>query len=484
MSAVQIADSNFHGNNRYSALVNKLSLVMSDFISFSAATFLSLLYVSDTFDVYQIFQHDLNQYRCSVLLVITLISIFWFWGKRRHYSHRKPFWSELKEIYRSLTVFALLDLALSTLSQWSFSANQWISVWGFIFILIPSLRYMTKKTLIRNGYWSMPSIIIGCSDNAREAYLAINSEKLMGFDVKSFVAPEDTVISSPIKNIPYIRAESYINSAASNYKVFIALEYEERDLRDKWIRKLTAKGIRNISIIPSMRGVPLYGTDISHFFSHEVMMLRLNNNLARKSSRGIKRVFDVVVSFMLLVFLSPLFAYIGWRVSRDGGSPTYGHERVGFDGKKFKCLKFRSMVMNSKEVLKDLLENSPEARDEWNKDFKLKNDPRITQIGHFLRKTSLDELPQLWNVLKGEMSLVGPRPIIDEELMRYEDDAEYYLMAKPGMSGLWQVSGRNDVDYATRVYLDSWYVKNWSLWYDVAILFKTVGVVLKRDGAY
>ncbi|TYZ17441.1 sugar transferase, partial [Klebsiella pneumoniae] len=154
------------------------------------------------------------------------------------------------------------------------------------------------------------------------------------------------------------------------------------------------------------------------------------------------------------------------------------------NGRKFKCLKFRSMVINSKEVLENLLINDNEAREEWEKTFKLKNDPRITKIGHFLRRTSLDELPQLFNVLKGEMSLVGPRPIITEELQRYNEEVDYYLLSKPGMTGLWQVSGRSDVDYDTRVYLDSWYVKNWSMWNDIAILFKTIAVVLNRDGAY
>lgn len=142
------------------------------------------------------------------------------------------------------------------------------------------------------------------------------------------------------------------------------------------------------------------------------------------------------------------------------------------------------MVINSKEVLENLLINDNEAREEWEKTFKLKNDPRITKIGHFLRRTSLDELPQLFNVLKGEMSLVGPRPIITEELQRYNEEVDYYLLSKPGMTGLWQVSGRSDVDYDTRVYLDSWYVKNWSMWNDIAILFKTIAVVLNRDGAY
>ncbi|MBC7006723.1 undecaprenyl-phosphate galactose phosphotransferase WbaP, partial [Photobacterium sp. BZF1] len=399
-------------------------------------------------------------------------------------TYRKPFWNELYEIYRTLILFALLDYVTLALLNVKIVTIGWLFLWSLPLIILPLMRYMFKVLLIQKGIWQMPSIIIGCSDNAEEAYRAINSEKMMGFDVKAFVAADDQALSSPIKDIPYIRSESYINSGALNYKVFIALEYDQRDLRDKWIRTLSARGIRNISVIPSTRGVPLYGTDISHFFSHEVMMLRINNNLVRRSSRFVKRTFDIVVSSLLLLMLSPLFAYIGWKVSRDGGSSTYGHERVGFGGKKFKCLKFRSMVMNSQEVLQELLENDPEARAEWDKDFKLKSDPRITPIGHFLRKTSLDELPQLWNVLKGEMSLVGPRPIIDEELLRYKDDSEYYLMAKPGMSGLWQVSGRNDIDYDTRVYLDSWYVKNWSLWNDIAILFKTVGVVLNRDGAY
>ncbi|HCN8764897.1 TPA: sugar transferase, partial [Escherichia coli] len=158
--------------------------------------------------------------------------------------------------------------------------------------------------------------------------------------------------------------------------------------------------------------------------------------------------------------------------------------RIGKGGKIFKCLKFRSMVTNSKEVLEDLLSKDIQAKQEWEATFKLKNDPRITKIGHFLRRTSLDELPQLFNVLKGEMSLVGPRPIITAELEKYNDEVAYYLLSKPGMTGLWQVSGRSDVDYETRVYLDTWYVKNWSMWNDIAILFKTIGVVLKKDGAY
>lgn len=198
----------------------------------------------------------------------------------------------------------------------------------------------------------------------------------------------------------------------------------------------------------------------------------------------IKRIIDIVGSIIIIILLSPLLLFLYILIKKDGGKVIYGHIRVGKNGREFRCLKFRSMVVNSQEVLQQLLENDPDAKEEWNKDFKLKNDPRITKIGRFIRKTSLDELPQLFNVLKGDMSLVGPRPVINEELKRYGDNVNYYLMVKPGMTGLWQVSGRNDVDYNERVYLDSYYVRHWSLWLDIIILFKTIKVVLNRDGAY
>lgn len=223
---------------------------------------------------------------------------------------------------------------------------------------------------------------------------------------------------------------------------------------------------------------------MSFIFSHEVIILRVNNNLAKLSSRMLKRAFDIIGALGAIITLSPVLLFLAYKVSRDGGKSIYGHERIGKGGEKFKCLKFRSMVTNSQEVLKNLLENDQEAKAEWDKDFKLKNDPRITKIGAFIRRTSLDELPQLWNVLVGEMSLVGPRPVVEAELERYAGDVDYYLMAKPGMTGLWQVSGRNNIDYDTRVYFDAWYVKNWALWNDIVILFKTIGVVLKKDGAY
>lgn len=179
------------------------------------------------------------------------------------------------------------------------------------------------------------------------------------------------------------------------------------------------------------------------------------------------RLLDILLSLVGLILTSPILLIVTILGYFETKSPIFIQERVGKNKKSFKLIKFRTMAVDTKSVASHLVGTAS-----------------ITKLGGFLRKTKIDELPQLINVLKGEMSLVGPRPIVADELERYHDDVEYYLMAKPGMTGLWQVSGRNDVDYNTRVYFDSWYVKNWSLWNDIAILFKTVNVVLKRDGAY
>lgn len=198
----------------------------------------------------------------------------------------------------------------------------------------------------------------------------------------------------------------------------------------------------------------------------------------------LKSLIDVVGAALVLILLSPVFIFIAYKIRKDGGPAFYSHKRIGKNGKPFQCLKFRSMVINAQEVLDELLAKDAEARTEWERDFKLRNDPRITNIGKFIRKTSLDELPQLINVLKGEMSLVGPRPVIAEEQKYYGEHWEEFLSVKPGMTGLWQVSGRNDTGYDERVRLDTLYIRKWSLWKDVVILWKTIFVILNPKGAY
>jgi lipopolysaccharide/colanic/teichoic acid biosynthesis glycosyltransferase len=197
-----------------------------------------------------------------------------------------------------------------------------------------------------------------------------------------------------------------------------------------------------------------------------------------------KRVFDVVVASTMLFFALPaMFFIVVIMFSTDRGPIFFGHERLGHGGKRFRCLKFRSMVVDSQRALERHLELFPQARAEWEATQKLRNDPRITPIGHFLRVTSLDELPQLINVIRGDMSLVGPRPIVQAEVARYASQIEAYAATRPGITGLWQVSGRSDVGYEQRVLLDSQYVQQWTFGGDILILLKTVKVVLARTGS-
>lgn len=197
-----------------------------------------------------------------------------------------------------------------------------------------------------------------------------------------------------------------------------------------------------------------------------------------------KRLFDIVGGLGLLVLFGPVMLLIAGLTRLDGGKAIFGHRRVGAGGQPFTCLKFRSMVTNAEEVLQDLLARDPNARAEWDRDFKLRNDPRVTRLGAFLRKSSLDELPQIFNVLRGEMSIVGPRPIVTAEVPRYEELFGYYAVCRPGLTGLWQVSGRSDVDYRRRVELDAAYVRDWSFSTDILIIIKTAWVVVRGLGAY
>jgi Undecaprenyl-phosphate galactose phosphotransferase WbaP len=476
-------------NKKHSSLIaylSKFSLALSDLVLFNLSIIISYFTIYKVFGGISTFvPNDEFWARIFAHISLSLICVAWFWTRLRHYSYRKPFWFELKEVIRTLVIFAVLDLALVAFSKWNFSRYVWMLTWVFVLILVPLGRHFCKKLLNHFGLWKKNTVIIGSGQNAFDAYAALQSEEVLGFNVVGFVCTDESFVKE-CSGVEIIRDEKELwkRCDVENTQFIVALEFQQHNLRDWWLKNLAKHNCRSVSVIPTLRGVPLYGTEMSFIFSHEVIILRVNNNLAKYSSRVLKRTFDIVGSLGILLVLFPVFLFLAYKVSRDGGKPIYGHERIGKNGRKFKCLKFRSMVINSQEVLQKLLENNPDAKEEWDKDFKLKNDPRITKIGDFIRRTSLDELPQLWNVLIGEMSLVGPRPVVEAELERYAGDVDYYLMAKPGMTGLWQVSGRNNIDYDTRVYFDAWYVKNWALWNDIVILFKTIGVVLKRDGAY
>lgn len=457
--------------------LSKSALLLGDLLAFSLAALLAAALAKasgDQSDAQWLVSQDLQRY--LAWLGVVTIGLIFFLVRYRHYSDRKPYWTELGEVLWVLLLLAVLDLALIGISRWNSSRLWWALVWPLTAVCLPLGRGAVRSLMRRMRLWQRPTLVIGNGSNAIEAVEALRSEPALGFEVLDFVD-----VNSALQN----NAEVLKKWAKEpGIQFVLAIEAGESSLHETILRKLARSGAEDVSVVPAMRGVPLFGTDISYFFSHEVAMLKLRNNLRYWPSRLLKRVFDFVAALVLLVILALPFVYIAWLIRRDGGPAIFAHKRVGQSGREFACFKFRTMRVDAEEQLRLLLAGDSAAREVWESEFKLRNDPRITRIGHFLRQTSLDELPQLYNVIRGEMSLVGPRPVIQAELAWYGEDVDYFLLVRPGITGLWQVSGRNDVNYDTRVYLDAWYVKNWSLWYDVAILFKTIKTVLLRKGAY
>jgi Undecaprenyl-phosphate galactose phosphotransferase WbaP len=260
-------------------------------------------------------------------------------------------------------------------------------------------------------------------------------------------------------------------------------------IRDNnWLRELAQELMLtrdDLVMVPAIGGLPIYGMEVSHFFSHEVLLLRARNNLNRRGPQVLKRALDIVGATLLLILLAPLFAWVAFRIWREDAGPAFFvQKRVGVDGRLFDFFKFRSMVMDADGALERWkTENEKLYVQYLASNFKLAQDPRITKIGRFIRRTSIDELPQLFNVLRGDMSLVGPRPLLARELGDYGKSIAAYGKARPGITGLWQISGRSTSTFQHRINMDLWYVRNWSLWYDLVILLRTVRVVFRQEGA-
>ena len=238
-----------------------------------------------------------------------------------------------------------------------------------------------------------------------------------------------------------------------------------------------------VQYVPDLPGLPVLGVRAGSL--DNLLALEVRNELASPLNRFVKRGIDITATVIGGLLISPILLGLAAAVALDSRGPVFfGHTRVGRNGRPIKVWKFRTMAQDAPEALEHYLAADPALRAEWEATHKLKNDPRVTRVGRTLRRYSLDELPQLWNVLKGEMSLVGPRPIVDAEVAKYRDAFDLYTMVRPGMTGYWQISGRSDTDYDQRVELDGFYVRNWSVWLDIVVLIKTVSAVLKRDGAY
>lgn len=466
--------------------IQKICLILSDILSLYLSLMCAVFLLNHILGLDVQKYSSLSNLGLAKLLGLSIIFVFWY---QEQYVKRRPVWEELLLLYKTIAIFAILHFSFTYLFAHHIIKLINVVFWVILLVILPGLRYITRRILLYLNLWQRDLYIVGTGDNALAAAKLLGQNTILGYKLCGLVTLTKHTVSSAHCENSNMKIFSYdelihMDKAGSEIEIIFALPMKELLLHADKINLLQAK-YTFVSVIPDMLGLPLYGVEIDHFFGNDQVILRLQNNLSRRINRIVKRTMDIVLSVVGLITLSPLFLLFAIFIKYVNHSRVFfKHKRIGREGKEFYCIKFQTMYPNSGEILSDLLANDKLAKEEWEKDFKLKNDPRVTPIGAFLRKTSLDELPQLWNVLLGEMSLVGPRPIVHAEKVRYNTGFYYYQLVRPGITGLWQISGRNDINYNDRVRLDTWYVKNWSLWHDFIILIRTIVVVIARKGAY
>jgi undecaprenyl-phosphate galactose phosphotransferase len=407
------------------------------------------------------------------------------------YSRRQLFWDGAKATTIAVLVASLPDLLMTMLGGMAYEKLPVILSWTSMLIFVPLLRQAARVLMTQAGIWQIPTAMIGIGPRTSEIATALNGSLSLGFNVRWLViedsshkVPEGLRGIAAIHSSDAARTASIICKAGCKEAVVAAEDMQSAHFAEV-VQRLLEVNIP-VAIIPSLNRLPLAGATTNYFFGQDLMMLQVRSNVQRLPWRIVKRSFDIVVSIILLILLSPLFVALSIAIKRfDGGKATYFQRRVGRRGVEFKCYKFRSMVPDAEARLTAWQAENSALYQQFMQNMKLKDDPRVTPIGSFMRRTSLDELPQLWNVLRGDMSLVGPRPVVTRELEEfYGPAATLYLRTRPGMTGLWQVSGRSDASYSQRVILDEWYILNWSFWYDIVILIQTAWIVIARKGAF
>ena len=349
-----------------------------------------------------------------------------------------------------------------------------------------AIRYMYWRCLKSWHLLYEPVILIGAGKTAEKALRFYEQDLGYRYDVLGLL--DDYPYKSPMAGkYPVLGgmwdAERIVQETGVKTVVITAPGLAKEQLQ-KLISQVQPH-VRNISFVPDLLGTQMMGAEVNVFFTEAMLMLKIKNQLARRRNRVIKRAFDLLFTICGGLCILPFLLVIAVMVAVDNkGNVIFAHRRIGRDGKEFKCYKFQTMIPNAQEALEKYLAENPAARKEWEESFKLTDDPRVTKLGNILRKTSLDEMPQLWNVIRGDMSLVGPRPIVAKEIERYGEYFREYAMVTPGITGMWQASGRSDTTYEERVEMDTWYVRNWSVWIDLMYLFKTVKIVFTGKGAY
>ncbi len=409
------------------------------------------------------------------------------------YMVRYPFWEESRVIFKSVSiaiVFIFVTIAIRNMYG-SVSKSVFFYLWLYMVLILPFVRYWGKKLLYKIGIWKESVLIIGSGESAVITVKGLSNEEHLGYDVIGLLDDSKkregslTVNGHIYKIYRGIRNIKKFVNLLRIETVFIANPASDQEVLTGLVNEIY-KHVKRVVIIPDIKGVAIFNSELHYLFMEKLFMIKINNNLNSTPNIVVKRIFDFVVAGIIFIIILAFLLIIALLIKLTSRGPVlYTQKRIGKNGREFQIYKFRTMYMDAEKRLKKILQKNPKAQKEWDNSFKLKDDPRRTPIGRFLRRTSIDEFPQIINILRGEMSLVGPRPVVREEIEKYYGTfKQYYYSVYPGLAGLWQVSGRSDTDYQFRVQTDVWYVQNWSLWLDIIIMFKAVAVVLKKEGAY
>ena len=458
-------------------LVDYISIVLGLLVAYQLRLSLPTTFVSLNFKIDNIYIYGVVP---IIFLIVFLLN--------NSYDLEMPLWDKTKSIIRSITIGVVVAIVLMYTGHVTNSVSRLFVGFSYISItiLVTCFRFITHKVLNVLGILYIPVLLVGAGKTAELVKKSFERMPISYYKIIGFVDdnPKSESIATTIPCLGRFRDVEQVIQETGVQNVLICAPGLESKQLVKLINQLQLL-VKRVSFVPELFGLPASNITARGMMEEQAVVLRVQNNLARKSNRIMKRIFDIVATVCGGILILPIFAIIAVLIYLDSPGPiVFGHKRVGQGGKEFSCYKFRTMVPNAQEALEVYLKENPAAREEWERDFKLKDDPRVTRIGKFLRKTSLDELPQLWNVLVGDMSLVGPRPIVRDEIVKYGDHINDFYLVTPGITGVWQVSGRSDTTYEERVLMDSWYVHNWSIWIDIVFLLKTVLAVVKSKGAY
>ena len=410
-----------------------------------------------------------------------------FLAQAKAYATMQPIIYTVRSIFYAATYGLIAYIvALYFFTDWMAARSFFIVFWLILLITLYIERLVISLWLKHSHHLYEDVIFVGAGKTAERALHYFQDDLGYRYHVIGFLddKPISNKITAKYSLLGKVCDAEKIVKNSSIQNVIITAPGMERDKLQQLITTVQPH-VRNLSYVPDLIGTPMMGVEAQVLFTEEILMLHLRNNLAMRRNKIYKRIFDLVCTICGGLLILPIIAIVALLVAIDNkGNVIFAHRRIGKDGKEFPCYKFQSMVPNAQEILQDYLAKNPEARKEWEESFELTNDPRVTKLGGFLRKTSLDELPQLWNVIRGDMSLVGPRPIVKKEIERYGEYFREYAMVLPGITGMWQASGRSDTTYEERVAMDTWYVRNWSVWLDIMYLAKTFTAVLFGKGAY